>query len=352
MRTLPLLLAAACAAPPADLAIRGPHAVGHVRGEVAAGARTLPVELWYPALPGDALDTVVDFERGRPEAEVLAPLVDAAPDACVPRRTGAVREAAPAPGPWPVVVASHCHECVRWSLFPIAERLASHGFVVAAPDHVGNTLYDALAGGDDLLGGAFLATRGDDVATVLDAVLAGDLGPEGLSVDAEAVGVVGHSFGAATAGRVLQEDDRFRAGLAIAAPIESPLLPGVSTDAVDEPIAFLLAREDNSITELGNQLLRANHEAVPGPSWLVEVADAGHWSFTAVPGLVEAFQPGCGEGTRQTDGTPFTYVAPDAAREVAATVAARFFAGHLRGDAEALAALGEADALGVTVDAR
>ena len=37
---------------------------------------------------------------------------------------------------FPLVVFSHHYEGVRFALFSVAERLASLGFVVAAPDHV------------------------------------------------------------------------------------------------------------------------------------------------------------------------------------------------------------------------
>lgn len=344
---LPALSLSACGVPPVeeappDLAAPGRFAVGHLRLDVDAGERVLPVEVWYPAAEAAPPSATLDLERGRAEADLLAPLLEAAPADCVRTTTGAAADAAPAPGSWPVVVFSHCHACVRWSMGSVAERLASHGIVVAAPDHVGNTLYDRLSGAPDLLSGPFLVTRGEDVSAVLDALEVGEGLPPALasSLDTARVGVMGHSFGAATVGRVLQEDDRFLAGFAVAAPVQSPLLPGVDVAAIAEPLAFLLAEEDNSITEVGNALLRANAEALAGAAWLVEVADAGHWSFSDIAGLTEAFAPGCGDGQRQTvPGEPFTYLPTAVARELAAVVATHVFAGTLRDDAAALDAL-------------
>lgn len=66
------------------------------------------------------------------------------------------------------------------------------------------------------------------------------------------MGVFGHSFGGVTAGMVLTEDTRPRAGLALAVPMENPLLPGVVVADLQVPLLFVRAIEDNSITEIGN----------------------------------------------------------------------------------------------------
>ena len=106
----------------------------------------------------------------------------------------------------------------------------------------------------------------------------------------------------------------------------------------------MLAQEDNSILEVGNVLLRGNFADANPPVWLVEFADAGHWSFSDVCGLVPAFDPGCGDGLRQTQPlTPFTYLDNELARDTAASYAARFFAAHLRGEAAADAELDAAE---------
>lgn len=333
--------------------------VGHSAFELEVGdGRLLPVEVWYPARVDESGSLLDEFFQASPDrANALTELFDVAPADCVRRESLAVEDAVADGGTHAVVIASHCHECIRQEFASTAEALAREGIVVVAPEHDGNTLYDELEGGEDLLGGDFLQTRAADVSAVLDHLAATSVVP-GLELDLDRVGVLGHSFGAATAGLVLQQDDRFSAGMAIAAPFESPVLPGVSIDQIDEPVLWLLAQEDNSITELGNQLIRMNHEALPGPSWLVEVADAGHWSFSDIAGLTDAFAAGCGQGTRQTDpGTPFTYADNDAARELAATLAVAFFRGQLLDDQAAADSLTdetalESSGLSVTVDAR
>jgi predicted dienelactone hydrolase len=233
-----------------------------------------------------------------------------------------------------VLVFSHCHTCTRFSSFTIAERLASHGFVVAAPDHAGNTLFDDHLG----LTVDTLLLRAGDVRFVLTALLADDAPaalPAGLhgALDASRAGVFGHSFGGVTTGQVLQDDARFRAGAAIAAPFENPLLPGVFMARIAQPVLFLVAREDNSIAEIGNQFIRMNFDAAPAPIWKVEVTDAGHWSFSDLCHLGDSFTPGCGDGVRQTvPGEPFTYLPIDTGRAIGSAYVTAFFAAALQGE--------------------
>jgi hypothetical protein len=154
------------------------------------------------------------------------------------------------------------------------------------------------------------------------------------------VAIAGHSYGAVTAGKILQDDARFKAGLIIAAPFENPIFPGVAVANVEEPLLFMLAEEDNSIGAIGNFLLRANYDAAAGPAWKIEIADAGHWSFSDIAGIVPEFNAGCGDGERQTaPGEPFTYIDNLVARDITATYGMLFFAAQLLGDQEATEAL-------------
>ncbi|MBL4683681.1 MAG: hypothetical protein JKY37_03760, partial [Nannocystaceae bacterium] len=117
-------------------------------------------------------------------------------------------------------------------------------------------------------------------------------------------------------------------------------LPGVSLESIDEPLLLLLAQEDNSILEIGNGLIRSNFQAANPPTWLVEFADAGHWSFSDICDIVDDLQPGCGEGVRQTrPGTSFTYLDNAVARDIAASYVTLFFAAQLLDDITADAAL-------------
>ena len=171
-------------------------------------------------------------------------------------------------------------------------------------------------------------------------------------IDPARIGVMGHSFGAVTAGWVLQYDPRIKAGIAVAAPMENPLVPGVSIAAITQPTLHVVAVEDNSITAFGNTLIRNNYEAITTPTYKVEIDDAGHWSFSDLAGVTEGFAPGCGDGSRQTNGEPFSYLEPTDAVPIVALYATAFFRAHLGDDSAAMARLTAEPAAGVAVEAR
>ncbi len=323
----------------------GAHPVGNSTFMIddQARKRSLRVEIWYPADEASRADAEAGFALETfapegPERAELAALVAAAPDPGTRRRTRSARDAKPAGGaPFPIVAFSHCYNCTRFSTATIAERLASHGIAVVAPDHQGGTLADKQSGADTPLDTAFLQVRQGDIAIVLDRVL----DPSATEIpallrgafDPAKVGVFGHSYGGVTAGLTLMKDPRPRAGLALAVPMENPLLSGVSMPEIHVPVFFMLATEDNSIGTLGNTILRQNYDTANPPVWKAEVTDAGHWSFTDICGIIPDFDAGCTTmDARQTSGEAFTYLDIEKARGVAAAYVTAFFASTLEGD--------------------
>lgn len=316
-----------------------PYLVGTTTFEIESEGRLLPVQLWYPSSEDEAFVGIEQFEVGE-RRDILTSLLGELENDCPLTQMRVSLNAASflSPKARPVVIFSHCHSCVRFSSFSTAQLLAQQGYIVAAPDHIGDTLYDELDGNTGLLNNESLQIRANDISKVLDVVLSGHPEiPENLNPDENKVGVFGHSFGAVTTGLVLQTDGRFTGGVAIAAPIENPLIQGVSVDAQTHPILYLVAMEDNSITEFGNTLIRQNYERHPVETWKLEVQDAGHWSFSDICGLTPSLMPGCGTATRQTNANEsVTYVDNQRARDIAAAVVLNFFDYHFSGDLIAL----------------
>lgn len=342
------LLLTSCQAVP-EPTDAGPHPVGHVTITIedAGRSRQVPVHVWYPA----AASAKARADAGVPIALLIADdekrakyesLLEKAPADCPTRTVHSAPDAPPADGPWPLVVYSHCHGCTGLSIASVAERLASHGIALAAPDHEGNTLFDRIDG--ELMGltEETLRMRVSDVRLVLDRLVGGQGVPDSLRgrFDETRLAAMGHSFGSVTTGTFAEEEPRLKAIVALAAPIQNPLLPFAKMANIAKPVLFVVAREDNSITEFGNDFIRDNFEDAPSAAWKVEVDDAGHFSFSDLAGLDAPLVQGCGEAQRQTlpDET-FRYLPVTDAIGIARDWATAFFASHLQGSETARAFL-------------
>jgi|TARA_B110000037_G_C17034743_1_gene471088 dienelactone hydrolase len=310
-----------------DYSVPGSYSIGHRKISVDE----LQAELWYPASETIEGQSVASAFLEDTQVDIYNQLLAAAP--CASTQTTAGKDAPELEGSFPLIIFSHCHECTRFSGFTIAEQLASHGFIVAAIDHKGNSLWEQLENTGLPLSTGTLTIRVEQHHALLDMAL------ELENIDPERIGAFGHSFGSVTTGMIAQERPEIKAALGLAAPMENPLLSGVNVSELRKPLGFLIAVEDNSISEFGNELMRTNFEDAE-QAWKLEVPDAGHWSFSDIVGLIENFEPGCGEDLRQTDGTVFQYIDAIEGRNIAAGFSAAFFAQTLLGDEDALNSLG------------
>ncbi|MDH3202130.1 MAG: hypothetical protein OEM15_14660 [Myxococcales bacterium] len=109
--------------------------------------------------------------------------------------TPSFRDVETADGVFPMVLFSHGFEGIRFQSFFHVAHLASHGFIVVSPDHHGNTIPDGLA---DVVDPATAVNRAFDMKFLMDRILnpATDSGAEfAASIDAERIGMSGHSYG-------------------------------------------------------------------------------------------------------------------------------------------------------------
>jgi pimeloyl-ACP methyl ester carboxylesterase len=243
----------------ADLAARGPYAVG-------VTTRTLPegglVEIWYPAdesaAGGSASYNVRDFLA----PEIAALLTGDVDDSFV---IDATRDApAASDGPFPIVLFSHGASSFRTQSSHLAGHLASWGMVTASTDHPSRDLRNSLGGtaegqppaADQMRSMRTYLTTLDD-----DPILGGAL-------DNDRVALGGHSAGGGTIAEVALDE-----GILGYVSYASGL-----RDSVPDVPSLFMAGELDAIIEASRTA--EAFELAPPPSWLWVFEDAGHLAFS------------------------------------------------------------------------
>ena len=258
---------------------RGPFPVGVRTVVLSRQDRPLPVELWYPA---------TDEYAGRDVAESARDTYQLIPG-FPPVWQEAVRDATPRPGRHALVAFSHGYGGHRRQSTFLCTHLASQGYVVAGVDHTGNTVVDVaqavmiLASGGtlphpDTVLREFVELRPADVSFTIDHVV----GMDGL-VDADRIGMAGHSFGGWTALTTTARDRRIRAALPLApAGGASPLPVHLLRESVDfrwgreVPTLYVVADRDSLLPLAGMHELFAR---TPPGKRMVVLEDADHLHF-------------------------------------------------------------------------
>lgn len=313
----------------------GPHTVGHQRTEFTYAAlgtgadRTIPVEIWYPAIDGGEGAAVYG----------IAGVVQL-PDDQV--RSGAE----PEDGSFPVALYSHGSGGVGALAYPYARLLASHGWVVVAPDHVGNTALDALNGIDFV---QVAIDRPVDVTATLDALESGPLATVvGGAADVDRTVLFGHSFGGYTvfaapglpidavalgcsAGSTDPEceplqnpavSDRFLsptldARIQAIVPQAPALVQVFDSQALAElpvPMLLMSGQRDQTIGDANNAKVAWDVRTNAADRW-IRLPDGGHYSFITVcddipAGVIAAFVSGADSDGCGDDFTPVADIVP------------------------------------------
>lgn len=309
--------------------------------------RTLVTEIWYPAaeaareMPPNRFS---DFLSGHPDLgaefvrmsdELFGTHLDLA-RLDEEFENFAVRDAPAAEGTWPLLISSHGNSLPRFFSTYWCDHLASHGYIVIAPDHTGNALVTAV--GDQIVPfkttwrGLSMVHRPKDISFLIDkiteiarraeepdAVLFG-------RVDLARIGVSGMSFGGYTTAEIINRDPRVKA-----------IVPQVASlfDRTNftTPVMVMMSTEDHSIGPRGTAKNRLYYEQSQGPRYFVELKDGGHrtysdfFQFDPTPGN------GIGRGPRMTDPDEIIDFLPrETAHEIINAYSTAFFGVHLKGE--------------------
>jgi predicted dienelactone hydrolase len=317
MPPLPRRLALACAAlllaaaAPLDASAEvaapdtlGPFAVGRTTFtavDPARGDRELLVDVWYPVDPEDAVGGASRYALLPPVLVIDSEVALDGPPVSSAR-------------PFPLVIFSHGNGGIRFQSYFLTELLASHGFVVVAPDHTGNTLFDLLFGDPtplDIVRSAF--DRPADVSFLVSRMLARNADPQDPffeRLDPLRIGVTGHSFGgftslavaggfsgveiAAEFGVELPPElvpvpaDRRVLAIAPLAPASSPL-SDAELGSIRIP-TLLLGGTLDTTTEIDPEITRPFAKIASRELVRVDILDAGHFSFTNICDIAEILE--------------------------------------------------------------
>jgi predicted dienelactone hydrolase len=325
MRPLTLLLLAACSAgtdptgpdrdaptapDPMPAAALGPYAVGAwTVAFTDARGKDLVAEVWYPA----------DVPAGTP------------PDPYPPTTLSGVgvRNAPPVAGGFPVIAFSHGSVAMRFQSVFLTEHLASHGFVVIAPDHPRNTLFD----NDDDATVDVLLERPDDVRLTVDELLARSANPDeflaGAVDDSGDYAAIGHSFGAVTVlalggaawdtaglGPWCDENGGDSQACNYVDAIDPSLIDGhggpdprvIATVPMSPGLWYAFGPDGEALADVAMPLVLAGdaddilpyqlearpvYDRLSSPRGLATFADAGHYPFSDMCRLAAVFQQEC-----------------------------------------------------------
>jgi dienelactone hydrolase len=240
-----------------DYAEIGPYPVGVTTRTLPSGTR---MEVWYPSGP-DAVDQTDTYSVRDFTPEVMRVLV---PEGTNDRFTvNAGRDASASPvGPFPLVYFSHGSTSFRFQSTTLTHHLASWGMVVASVDHVSRSLPGMLGRPDGLPSSV---DDIDEAALILftDETLA-------AMIDAERIGISGHSAGGGTTLAVAAQGD-------IDGYVSYASAASADGDLPDVPSLFMAGSIDTIVPP---DRTRDAFDRAPAPSWYLEFADSGHLAFS------------------------------------------------------------------------
>jgi predicted dienelactone hydrolase len=301
--------------------------------------RTLVTEIWYPAVDQARRmpkNKYSDFITGgvTPEIDELITRTYKMSAAQMDKvywneshRNAPVRK-----GRYPLVIFSHGNGGSRNQNTFWCDYLASHGYVVVSPDHTGNARWTIIDGkvipfqASERNNSA--KDRPLDLSFVLDQMIKWDKGADRRfagRVDTERVAVAGMSFGSFTAHWAADQDQRFKAVIAMSgAPLAHTNL--------SVPSLRMLGTEDRTLGVAGNNAIRDNHAKHTGPSYLLELKNGGHFSFTDMFKINKSFGDGVGAGKRRDTNEAFEFTSMETTYRIINSYSVAFLGYYLKNE--------------------
>lgn len=272
----------------ADFSTAGAYTPGTGTTEITGSSGVpLTVQYWYPSSEDPSGDPIVydSLAEGGAYEGLTAD--------CAQQR--------------PVLVFSHGYSGVRWQSSFFMEHLASHGYIVVAPDHTHNTLFD----NDNAQFLDVVTRRPVDVRDSFDWLVTASADADsplyGCVDEAQGYAVSGHSFGGYTAyvaaGADISDpadttqtlqlgDSRVWAAIPLA-PWDVDGILSTGTAAITVPVMTLSGTKD---TTTDWDMVSGLHNGLTvTPRYLGEFPDAGHYSFAPIACMVYSSTNGCGD---------------------------------------------------------
>jgi predicted dienelactone hydrolase len=226
--------------------------------------------------------------------------------------------------PRPIVLFSHGNGGMRYQSYFLMEYLASHGFLVVAPDHVGNTAFDM----DGSPRSELVFRRPEDIIDSYEFLLSEDRFSDCVDEE-QGYAVIGHSFGGYTsialagaeldteetanfctqypdawlcddvagfaeengAGVYDRSDPRIWASVPMTPAGYEALFPGLGS--IEIPMLFWGGGKDE-LTAM-EWSVRPLYDGVNSEKILAELPQAGHYTFTNACDILPTYDD-CGEG--------------------------------------------------------
>ncbi len=315
---------------PDELFEPGPYEVGYREFPItytesgSDAARELLLRVWYPAVADSGAEPArYQLSNGTINIDLAAGIALDAP----PVNEGS---------DFPFVVHSHGNGGEGLLAYPYGELMASHGWILVAPNHTGNTAFDFLETPDP--GSKSALDRPNDLVAIMDEFESGLDGDDlAGKADTSAVFVFGHSFGGYTTFASGGVDSDIDAALENCEGSESescqylsdPDVEAAYREGFGDPRVVALAPQapaigsliESEISEMGipTMLMTGRldqttpQETSAEPSWAamddpddiwVEMPEGAHYTFITIcydldPGILALFRPdadedGCG----------------------------------------------------------